>query len=61
MKNNIGKRVSYITNGSDGTNYRQATIINVEFHELLGKNIYILKSDYGNVFKLTEREIENIY
>jgi hypothetical protein len=50
----IGKRFEYFTH--DGTR-RIATCEKIEFHQELGKPIFIGKSLFGNVVKLTKDEI----
>lgn len=50
----IGKTFEYFTH--NGTK-RFATVQKIEFHQLLGKPIFIAKSPFGNEVRLTRDEI----
>lgn len=50
----IGKGFEYYTHDNI---LRVATVEKIEFHQGLGKPIFIGKSPYGNIVRLTREEI----
>ena len=53
----IGKMITYTTHGEYGINRRRARIEKIEFNEQIGKPLFICKSAFGNVIRLTRNEI----
>lgn len=57
----FGKTMSFKSIGNGVIKNNKAKIIDRYYHDKLGKDVYVGKTDYGNIVKLTIDEIESIY